>query len=66
IDMQLSLNCLISEQSPDDIFNVLIGEYFTNNENIRANLNNMTVANFKNTLFDQKEIKEAKITKMNI
>jgi hypothetical protein len=64
--MELSLNCLISGQTPNDIFNVPIGKFFTNNQDITIQFIDMTVANLKEQLLRTYEINEAKITKMNI
>ncbi|CAI2178094.1 8894_t:CDS:2 [Funneliformis geosporum] len=67
--MLFSLNCLISRQTPVDIFTVPIGEFFNiqnDVQNITAKFADMTVANLKDQLFCTDEIKEAKITKMNI
>src|SRR4051812_40778942 len=67
--MLFSLNCLISRQTPDDILTVPIGEFFNiqnDVQNITAKFSDMTVTNLKEQLFCTDEIKEAKITKMNI
>ncbi|GBB92487.1 hypothetical protein RclHR1_20100004 [Rhizophagus clarus] len=64
--MLFSLNCLISGQTSNDILNVPIGEFFTDEENISVQFTDMTVANFKEKLFRIKEVKEAKIIKMDI
>ncbi|CAB4440123.1 unnamed protein product [Rhizophagus irregularis] len=64
--MQFSLNCLISGQSSDDVFNVPLGEHFIGDENTKVKLNNMTVANFKQILLRRTEIKEAGVTRMSI
>ena len=54
--MIFSLNCLISGQTSDDIFNAPIGNFFFSKENIKVKFTDMTVAN----------LKEAKVAKMNI
>ncbi|UZO06009.1 uncharacterized protein OCT59_026345 [Rhizophagus irregularis] len=64
--MIFSLNCLISGQTSDDIFNVPIGNFFLSNENIKVNFTDMTVANLKEQLSRTKEVIGAKITKMNL
>jgi hypothetical protein len=64
--MLFSLNCLISGQTPNDVFNVSIGEFFTNDQNITIQFITMTVANLKEQLLRTYEINAAKITKMNI
>jgi hypothetical protein len=64
--MVLSLNCLISGKTPNDIFNVPIGEFFTNNQDITIQIIDMTVANLKEQLLRTYEINKAKITKMYI
>ena len=64
--MLFSLNCLISEQTPNDILNVPISEFFTSEGKVDIKFTDMTVANFKEQLYRTKEVKEANITKMNI
>ena len=64
--MLFSLNCLVSEQTPNDILNVPIGESFTSEGKVNIKFTDMTVANFKEQLYRTKEVKEANITKMNI
>jgi hypothetical protein len=64
--MLFSFNCLISGQTPDDIFNVPIGEFFNNKQDITIKFIDMTVANLKEQLLHRDEINQAKITKMNI
>ncbi|EXX66432.1 hypothetical protein RirG_123830 [Rhizophagus irregularis DAOM 197198w] len=64
--MLFSLNCLVSEQTPNDILNVPIGKSFTREGKVNIKFTDMTVANFKEQLYRTKEVKEANITKMNI
>ncbi|CAG8751207.1 5581_t:CDS:2, partial [Rhizophagus irregularis] len=65
-EMLFSLNCLVSEQTPNDILNVPIGKSFTREGKVNIKFTDMTVANFKEQLYRTKEVKEANITKMNI
>ncbi|PKB98129.1 hypothetical protein RhiirA5_465643 [Rhizophagus irregularis] len=64
--MLFSLNCLVSEQTPNDILNVPIGESFTSERKVNIKFTDMNVANFKEQLYRTKEVKKANITKMNI
>ncbi|CAG8725901.1 11588_t:CDS:2, partial [Rhizophagus irregularis] len=63
--MIFSLNCLISGQTSDDIFNVPIGDFFLK-ENIKVKFTDMTVANLKQLLSRTDEGIGAKITNMNL
>src|ERR1044072_8940737 len=65
-EMIFSLNCLISGQTSDDIFNVPIGNFFFSKENIKVKFTDMTVANLKELLSRTDEVKRAEITKMNL
>ncbi|GES96875.1 hypothetical protein GLOIN_2v1729495 [Rhizophagus clarus] len=65
-EMLFSFNCLVSEQTPNDIINVPIGEFFTSEGKVDIKFTDMTVANFKEQLYRTKEVKEANITKMDI
>ena len=64
--MIFSLNCLISGQTSDDIFNVPIGNFFFSKENIKVKFTDMTVADLKELLSRTDEVKRAEITKMNL
>ncbi|CAB4463188.1 unnamed protein product [Rhizophagus irregularis] len=64
-EMIFSLNCLISGQTSDDIFNVPIGDFFLK-ENIKVKFTDMTVANLKQLLSRTDEGIGAKITNMNL
>ncbi|CAI2163117.1 14488_t:CDS:2 [Funneliformis geosporum] len=49
--MVVSLNFLILGQPSENIFNVVIGDYFTTNEGVKIFFNDLTVANFREILF---------------
>ncbi|CAB5209528.1 unnamed protein product [Rhizophagus irregularis] len=57
-EMIFSLNCLISGQTSDDIFNVPIGDFFLK-ENIKVKFTDMTVANLKQLLSRTDEVPTA-------
>jgi hypothetical protein len=61
--MLLSLNCLILGQNSSKIFNIPVGEISTIN-GVNIKFENLTVANFKNDLFNRKALQG--ITEMNI
>ncbi|CAB4419777.1 unnamed protein product [Rhizophagus irregularis] len=65
-EMIFSLNCLISGQTSDYIFNVPIGDFFLSEENTKIKFTDMTVANLKDRISRTKEVIEDKITKMNL
>src|SRR6266542_5986062 len=64
--MIFSLNCLISGQTSDNLFNVPIGNFFFSKENIKVKFTDMTVANLKDLLSRTDEVKRAEITGMNL
>jgi hypothetical protein len=61
--MLLSLNCLILGQATNNIFNIPVGKSSTIN-GVNIKFKNLTVANFKDYLFNRKELRG--ITAMNI
>ena len=53
--MAVSLNCLILEQAKSSIFNVPIGED-SNINSVNVKFDDLTIANFKDILFNRREL----------